>query len=246
MRVRAINGLYECGVCGVRSTASRSATIFDDAYYQRHYETGERAGAYGEVAGLIAGAVAPGARVLDVGCGVGHLVVALRELGYDAVGVDPSEAARRAASKHDVDACETIRDVADEPFAAVFLVDVVAHVGDARALAAEAIGALAPDGLVVVRTPAVTSALVDAEAAITLGGRIGGSPLLHRAGRVHHFDRSSLRRVFTLWGLRVVEVRAVQEPIVVDEAHPIAGTLAQWLQRSLTGGGSLLAIGYRR
>ena len=238
--------MFRCQVCGTRSIGSRSETVFDDAYYQRNYEHPGRDTAYADVVER-AGAVVPaGARVLDVGCGTGSLVVELRERGFDATGVDPSEAARRAASKHDVEAYASIRDLGGEPFAAVFLVDVVAHVADARTLAREAVGALAPDGVLVVRTPAVTSALVAAEAAVTLGGRVGASPLLHRSSRVHYFDASALKRALALWGLHDVAASRTAETIVRDDAHPAMGALAQRLQRALAHGGSLLAIGYRR
>jgi SAM-dependent methyltransferase len=38
----------------------------------------------------VAAAIAPGSRVLDVGCGDGGLVDRLGELGFDALGVDPA------------------------------------------------------------------------------------------------------------------------------------------------------------
>jgi len=238
--------MFRCQVCGTRSIGSRGETVFDDAYYERNYEQPGRLAAYADVVERAAAIIPAGARVLDVGCGAGHLVVALRERGYDVVGVDPSEAARRAASKHDVEPYASIRDVGGEPFAAVFLVDVVAHVADARALAREAIGALAPDGLLVVRTPAVSSALVAAEAVVTLGGGIAASPLLHRSSRMHFFDASSLKGALALWGLHDVAATPTAETIVRDDAHPTMGALAQRLQRALAHGGSLLAIGYRR
>jgi 2-polyprenyl-3-methyl-5-hydroxy-6-metoxy-1,4-benzoquinol methylase len=244
--VPIVAGLFRCPVCGVRSTGSRSETVFDESYYARNYGHPGRAAAYADVVDRV-GAITPkSARVLDVGCGAGYLVTELRDRGYDALGVDPSDAARRAAAKREVDALPSIADAGPELFAAVFLVDVVAHVADARALARAAIGALAPDGILVVRTPSVTSALVVAEAAVTLGGHVGGSPLLHRSSRVHHFDTSSLTRALALWGLSDVAANPVAETIVRDEAHPTAGAIAQRVQRMLARGGSLLAIGYRR
>ena len=42
-----------------------------------------------------------GARVLDFGCGIGNLVWALRKIGLDAQGIDPSKPAENiAASPH--------------------------------------------------------------------------------------------------------------------------------------------------
>ena len=46
-------------------------------------------------------AFAPGARVLDVGCGKGRDVVALLDMGLDAYGVEPNDAMRAAALARD-------------------------------------------------------------------------------------------------------------------------------------------------
>jgi SAM-dependent methyltransferase len=45
-------------------------------------------------------AFAPGARVLDVGCGKGRDVVALLDMGFDAYGVEPHDAMRAQAIEH--------------------------------------------------------------------------------------------------------------------------------------------------
>ena len=44
---------------------------------------------------------APGARVLDVGCGKGRDVVALLDMGFDAYGVEPNDAMRTRAIERD-------------------------------------------------------------------------------------------------------------------------------------------------
>ena len=44
---------------------------------------------------------APGARVLDVGCGKGRDVVALLDMGFDAFGLEPNDAMRAAALARD-------------------------------------------------------------------------------------------------------------------------------------------------
>lgn len=46
-------------------------------------------------------AFAPGARVLDVGCGKGRDVVALLDMGFAAFGVEPNDAMRAAAAARD-------------------------------------------------------------------------------------------------------------------------------------------------
>ncbi len=49
---------------------------------------------------LLLAAVEPGARVLDLGCGAGRFVAALRDAGADAVGVELSAAALEGARRN--------------------------------------------------------------------------------------------------------------------------------------------------
>ncbi len=48
---------------------------------------------------LLAG-LPPGVRVLEIGCGTGDLLVALRQLGADVMGVEPNAAAAKAAHEN--------------------------------------------------------------------------------------------------------------------------------------------------
>jgi SAM-dependent methyltransferase len=49
---------------------------------------------------LLLGAVEPGERVLDLGCGAGRFVAALRDAGVDAVGVELADAALERARRN--------------------------------------------------------------------------------------------------------------------------------------------------
>ncbi|HEY9027651.1 MAG TPA: methyltransferase domain-containing protein [Burkholderiaceae bacterium] len=55
-------------------------------------------------------AFAPGARVLDVGCGKGRDVVALLDMGFDGYGVEPHAAMRAAALARDARVAARIAD----------------------------------------------------------------------------------------------------------------------------------------
>ena len=74
----------------------------NNAYYERFAdEVGDRTEArdYSRALRTFTGLVPKGRIVLDLGCGTGHHMVALRELGYQVVGVDPSERMRRLSSE---------------------------------------------------------------------------------------------------------------------------------------------------
>jgi len=70
------------------------------AFYDRWAVDGEES-ARSAMSRHFESAFAPGARVLDVGCGKGRDVVALLDMGFDAYGVEPNEAMRSRAIQRD-------------------------------------------------------------------------------------------------------------------------------------------------
>ena len=70
------------------------------AFYDDWAINGEEADR-GAVSRHFEAAFAPGARVLDVGCGKGRDVVALLDMGFDAFGVEPNDAMRARALARD-------------------------------------------------------------------------------------------------------------------------------------------------
>lgn len=110
-------------------------------------------------AGLCAGAVPAvlaglprGGRLLDVGCGTGALVLAARDAGHDALGVepDPEMAALASAALGTEVVVAGLPDLplADDGFEAVTACFVLNHVDDPRAGARELARVAAPGGTV--------------------------------------------------------------------------------------------------
>lgn len=98
-----------------------------------------------------------GARVLDVGCGTGFTLTKLPD-GVNAVGLDASEHAlahtRRRSSATLVRGSATSLPFAAETFDAVLCLDVLEHLDDDRAAAAEIQRILRPGGVALVTVPA--------------------------------------------------------------------------------------------
>ena len=67
-----------------------------NAFYDAWAATGQES-AHSAISRHFAGAFAPGARVLDVGCGTGRDLAVLRQMGFDACGVEPHGAMRARA-----------------------------------------------------------------------------------------------------------------------------------------------------
>jgi SAM-dependent methyltransferase len=69
------------------------------AFYDHWAVTGQEAGR-SAISCHFEAAFAPGARVLDVGCGKGRDVAALLDMGFDACGTEPNAAMRSGAIEH--------------------------------------------------------------------------------------------------------------------------------------------------
>jgi SAM-dependent methyltransferase len=108
---------------------------------------------------LLLGSVRSGERVLDLGCGAGRFVAALRDAGADAVGVEVAQAALDRAAQ--VAPGADLRLMGDDgaiplEHGSVDLVwcsEVLEHVADAAALMHEARRVLRRDGRLLVTVP---------------------------------------------------------------------------------------------
>jgi SAM-dependent methyltransferase len=82
------------------------------AHFARLAESGQDV--HGE-ATFCAGLVAPGARILDAGCGTGRVAIRLAELGYDVTGVDVDASMLDVARRHAPEMTWLHGDLADLP-----------------------------------------------------------------------------------------------------------------------------------
>lgn len=107
----------------------------------------------GQLKRLIGGLVVPGARVLEVGCGVGDLLAELRP--SRGVGIDVSERMiNQAKDRHsdlEFHVCDVERDQLPEgPFDYIVFADVIGHLGDIQRGLEAVKPLLAPGGRIVV------------------------------------------------------------------------------------------------
>lgn len=98
----------------------------------------------------------PGARVLDIGCGVGQVVAHLTREGFEAHGVDVAEANIARAAR--VSPLCVLYDggrlpYPDNHFATVGALNVLEHVQDPEAFIAEAVRVVEPGGRIVLSSP---------------------------------------------------------------------------------------------
>jgi 2-polyprenyl-3-methyl-5-hydroxy-6-metoxy-1,4-benzoquinol methylase len=101
-----------------------------------------------------------GSHVLDAGCGNGHFAEALRQKGYEVVGIDLEPTAiahareRCPGGRFEVTSVyDDLRDLGDRPFDAVVALEVIEHLYDPRAFVRRARECLTAGGRFVVSTP---------------------------------------------------------------------------------------------
>jgi 2-polyprenyl-3-methyl-5-hydroxy-6-metoxy-1,4-benzoquinol methylase/RimJ/RimL family protein N-acetyltransferase len=161
---------------------------------------------YGDIAETL-GASAPGARVLDVGCGTGDLVAALAAAGLDAQGIEPSEEAagagrRRGLRIHAQDLNEFA--TRGERFDALTLINVLEHVPDPAQLLGQIAALLHPQGVLCVQVPNDFSRLQ------TIAQRFLAKPPWWIAvpDHVSYFDFASLAAFLSGHGFEPFDVQA--------------------------------------
>jgi SAM-dependent methyltransferase len=161
---RAGYRLYDCAACGLGFCAPFRNP--GPEYYEHNKDVysvvvEERPDPmsfeYGEALALLRRELRPGARLLDVGCGAGGFLHALRDAGFAASGLDFNPERVAALRARGFEVFEGgLPDFAKEgrpPFDAVTMFQVLEHVDDIGGWLAAAGAAVKPGGLFIVGVP---------------------------------------------------------------------------------------------
>jgi 2-polyprenyl-6-hydroxyphenyl methylase/3-demethylubiquinone-9 3-methyltransferase len=148
-------------------------------------------------------------RIIDIGCGAGAVAEIVRTLGFDVLGVEPSQdgvaAARGAFPRLRVEQASTYDDLRARfgDFDAAVCLEVVEHLYSPRLLVEAIARLLKPGGFAVVSTPYHGYAK---NLAIALAGNWDSHhhPLAEH-GHIKFWSQATLQRLVEGGGLRVAE-----------------------------------------
>lgn len=142
------------------------------------------------------GRPAPGARLLDIGCGYGDFILACKERGWQVVGAEQDASPimqQREALGLEVVTVDQIASLPDASFDAITLWHVFEHVTDPIAMLREFHRLLEPNGRLLIEVPNWGG----------WHGRLGGAAWHHLDVPRHllHFDRKTLTNMLVAQGL---------------------------------------------
>lgn len=219
---------------------------------QRHYETqyprrfrpeqltGERAELFGlllDRLDSLGGRAAAPSRLLDVGCGGGHLLRLARRRGWRIVGTDISHAACAVTRGTDgipaVQADSALLPLRDRSIGALTLVNVVDQAGEPLGIVREAHRVLIPGGFLVIRVPNAGFHRPWVRVLSALGPFVrwrewDAYPILH------HFALAAL-------GLRQLVERAGFTILELRNSPPAVGDARRWWRTPVAAAAAVVA-----
>jgi 2-polyprenyl-3-methyl-5-hydroxy-6-metoxy-1,4-benzoquinol methylase len=214
---------------------NRERERYDDFWLERTGRRGERSRRRSLQRARIAGALLERAasggargrrRLLDVGCGRGHVAAYFQERGFQVVGVELSATAAGEAQRAGLEVvCLDLENdpLPEGPFDAILALEVLEHLRDPRKVLDRLLAQLAPAGRLIVSLP--NEFHLANRLAILLGREpFGGVADPHR----YHFGRRSAAAFLRASGC---EARSVRAASIVPPGWGPASALGEFLAR---------------
>ncbi|MCA9908691.1 MAG: class I SAM-dependent methyltransferase [Anaerolineae bacterium] len=205
-------GYYvKCSVCNVAFREQHESDDELGEYWQKEFWSDEeiekrknRKPVFRDAFKLLHQLKPNGGSVLDIGCGIGTFLAVCREQGWDVTGVEPSSIACEVAQKEY--GLELINELFSsamfqgKKFDAIFAAQVLHHLPDPAAFAADIDRVLADDGIIILRTPN----LIPLELSLFLQGLLGREKEFFCGPALYTFHPDTLSLLFEHLGYNEV------------------------------------------
>jgi len=209
-----VNRCENCGVAFLNPLPENPVRIYNEDYFRKWYIKyyAERSGYTGKLFSLVEKQAEARGKLLDVGCGAGILMEAVREKGWEACGQDVSPFAVEYCTNKGFKVYanplpET--DIPENSFDIITMFDVLAHLRDPLSYLLACRRLLKPGGCLAVKTPSHTPLLFNVARLFSFTGK--SRVLLHVPAQIFHFDRKALACVNKAAGLKLLRIFEVPD-----------------------------------
>lgn len=165
-----------------------------------------------------------GGRLLDVGCSTGQFLRVARDAGWEASGLEYSDAtARVARERHGLDVrtgALDARALAGQRFDVITLWDVLEHLPEPRQALIALRGAVGDDGLLVIKTPRVDGLFP--ALSLRVARLVGFWRHPEPPGHLFQFSRATLERLLRETGFEPAAIHHERIPLVYSFGTPRA------------------------
>jgi len=137
--------------------------------------------------------------LLDIGCGTGDFLAAVKSSGWQVKGYEPNEKARKIALQKDVELTDSTEDLKDNSVDVITMWHVLEHVPDVKAQITELKRLVKPGGTIIIAVPNYKS--FDAH-------HYQNHWAAYDVPRhLWHFSKKSIQSLFAAQGLELVQVK---------------------------------------
>ena len=243
--------MVECRLCGLvyvdpQPSAGHLKVLYD-SYHEREGKNGETwqrlmASNFSEAACTLDYMLPDRGKILDIGCGYGHFIEMMRDRGWTASGIEPSEAAGKYAIARGLDVGRTVIEdasIQDDSFDAVTAFYVLEHLTDPLAALKKMREILRPGGVLVLRVPHTTP-LVKALRLARIENNLYDLPF-----HLYDFSPATIKSMLTKAGFTDIEISPGQPTCPPAMAERLAALFSGNTARLLhyVSGGRILLPG---
>jgi 2-polyprenyl-3-methyl-5-hydroxy-6-metoxy-1,4-benzoquinol methylase len=193
---------YKCHNCGFIQCDTADVTKFYEELEDEEYISSgnQRTLQFKKLLKNVKHYIPANGKILDIGAGSGLFLREAENLGYSAIGIEPSLFLANAGKEDGLNIIQGTfpENCPCEKYDAIFLTDVIEHIADPLPMLKSIPNFLATGGKVIVTTPDVSSIMA----------RVMGRKWWHyRIAHIGYYNRHTLEMIMDSAGMRLVKVK---------------------------------------